>query len=916
MLRGGLPEEGRGDEAPIAATTVYGDFEIARRDDGSLWELGRGAMGVTYRATDRVLHRPVALKVIQLGGASSGAGQRSDALPERFLREARSAAALRHANVAGVFQFGSSVEAGSCYYAMELVEGETLEARVRRDGPLDVDTALEIVRQVTMALVAAASRSLIHRDLKPGNLMLTGSGDSPTGLEVKVIDFGLAKATASLGERDLTHGGFVGTPAFASPEQLARQPVDARSDLYSLGITLWYALTGHVPFTGRNMEELGRDPARSQLPVEQLSARGVPTCVVALLRRVLAPNPAKRPASAREFLAALEACHRQLRTATSRHHLRVAAVLTLAAAAGAWWIYAQATGHPATSAPAVAPAPAIPDKSIAVLPFENLSDDKANGHFTDGVQDEILADLAKVADLKVIARSSVIQYKSDAPRNLPEIAAQLGVANVLEGSVQRVGNQVRVTANLINARTAAHLWAEHYDRPLNDVFAIQSEIAEAIAGQLKARLSPAEKTTIEAPPTADLAAYDLYLRALQIDRTFTRSEFRKALPEGVRLLEEAVGRDPKFLVAWTLLAHFQGELYWWVDRSPAQLERFHDAVQAAVRLAPDAGETHSALADFYYHGYLDYARALTELDLARRTLPNDSGIYALSGYVKRREGRWAEALHDLELALELDPRNIPLLQQNALGYMDMGSIDGGRYADAERTFRRILAIIPEDASTRLDLACLEIDARADLKPFETTMTALLAENPHFFHVPDDQFYGVCERDPATAERYLANVPPEGVTLWAAVWPRAYREALVARLQGDESRAHAAFTAARVLVEKQVAADPELAMARSVLGLIDAGLGRKEEAIAEGRQARAMLPISKDALTGQYLARNLAQILAWTGEKTAAIEQIEAIERLPNQLSYGLLKLDPAWDNLRGDPRFEALVTSLAPKPGP
>src|SRR6266849_3908920 len=303
LLRGGLNESV--EEAVSFDSLGFGDFEIARREDGSFWELGCGAMGVTYRATDKVLHRTVALKVIETPAAAGD----SQAVRERFLREARAAAALKHPNVAGIFQFGASPEIDRCYYAMELVEGETLEALVRREGPLKVEQALEIAIQVTRALVAAAAQGLIHRDLKPGNIMITRADAETVKLEVKVIDFGLAKATIdAVGDMDLTHGGFVGTPSFASPEQFGSGPADARSDIYSLGVTLWYALTGLVPYTGRTIDEIRDCQKRTALPVEQLVARKVPAPVIKLLRRMLAVDPARRPASDRELIEALESC--------------------------------------------------------------------------------------------------------------------------------------------------------------------------------------------------------------------------------------------------------------------------------------------------------------------------------------------------------------------------------------------------------------------------------------------------------------------------------------------------------------------------------------------------------------------------------------------------------------------------------
>jgi TolB-like protein/integral membrane sensor domain MASE1/class 3 adenylate cyclase/Tfp pilus assembly protein PilF len=551
-----------------------------------------------------------------------------------------------------------------------------------------------------------------------------------------------------------------------------------------------------------------------------------------------------------------------------------------------------------------------PEKSIAILPFENLSGDKGNAYFADGMQEEILTALAKIADLKVISRASTTQYKTSAERNVREIAKALGVAHVLEGTVQRAGDRVRVSAQLIDARTDSQLWAERYDRDVADVFAIESELAGKIVAQLQAKISPSEKAAIEKPSTTDLAAYDLYLRGQELFAdTSNAIHAREKLPQAAKLLDEAVARDPDFLLAWCLLsrvhsvAYFRGH-----DHTPARLGLAKAALDAALRLQPDAGEAHLALAIYYYSGFRDYGRARSELVIARRALPNSADVFRYTGMIDRREGHWDEATRNLERALELDPRNFFTLQQLALAYGWQH-----RYADLARVYDRALTIVPANPNTRILRALIALNWRADIKPFQTTLTTLIAENPKVAPDVDGPLYAMCERTAAAATRTLTNYPHEGVAKTGVNYPYAYWQGAVARCQGDSAKAQAAFTAARREVEKTAESQPDFAAALSLLGMIDAGLERKEEAIREGRRACELLPISKDAIDGTDLAINLAQIYAWTGEKDRAIEQIAAVERAPNTLSYGLLKLHPYWDPLRGDPRFEKIVASLAPK---
>ncbi len=557
------------------------------------------------------------------------------------------------------------------------------------------------------------------------------------------------------------------------------------------------------------------------------------------------------------------------------------------------------------------PAASVPvAKSIAVLPFENLSDNKENAYFANGVQDEILTHLARIADLKVISRTSVMQYQSGTPRNLREIGQQLGVAHLLEGSVQRAEGRVRVIAQLIDAQTDAHLWAQTYDRDLADVFTIQSEIAKAIAEQLRAKLSPPEKAAIEKVPTTDLAAYDLYLQAHAIFAHNTDlGAAEKGLPEAVRLLDDAVARDPQFLLAWCLLARIHGNMYaQGYDHTPARLEMAQAAVQSALRLQPDSGEAHLAQAAYYNYGFRDYARAREELAIARKVLPNNADVFEYTAYIDRRAGRWTEARQNLERALELDPRNFRMLQQMALIYEALA-----RYAEEDQIYLRALAIKPGDPTTRLFRTEVQVLWRADIRPFQNLLAQMTAENPALAAELEDVTYAFCERTETALARTLRHYPAEGVVMNGVRYPRAYWEGAAARVLGKNAEAEAAFAVARAEVERTLAGQPESAAGLSLLSLIDAGLGRKEDAIRAGKRACEMTPISKDAISGVVYATGLAQVYAWVGEKELAIDQIAAVQRVPNYLGYGLLKLHPFWDSLRGEPRFDAILASLAPQ---
>ncbi|MBO0694568.1 MAG: protein kinase [Verrucomicrobia bacterium] len=896
------------DETAFEENRRFQHYEVSVSADGTiLWELGRGAMGITYHAIDINLGSPVALKVIS-ARHSSDAGAR-----ERFRREARAAAQLRHPNVATVFHFGET-PAGQCFYAMELVEGETLEARIRRDGALPVFAVLNVAEQVARALAAAERHGVVHRDLKPSNIMVVvNDAETADGMTVKVIDFGLAKAVA--GTEDTSNQArvtFSGTPGFASPEQLVAggetAAPDVRSDIYSLGATMWYLLCGTTPFAGRTLKEL-REQQFRQLPIQQLAAAKVPAPLVRLLRSMLATDPRDRPQSARELLDQLQRCRQMIEAKPRRRRLLQIAALAFSiigifSLTSYLWFRQQIPMR--TSLPSV-PAP---EKSVAVLPFENLSNNREDAFFADGLQDDVLTKLAKIADLKVISRTSVMEYRGK--RNVHQIGNALHVSHVLEGSVRKTGPRLHINAQLIDARTDTHVWAEQYDRDLKDAFVIQSEIAQKVAEKLQAKISVAEKLAIERPPTSDLTAFDLYARAkdLLLMTSFS-SDAKTKLLQAADLLNQVVTLDPSFFQAYCQLAYSHDQLYFLGhDHSAARLALAEAAIRAAFRLRPEAGEAHLSRAENLYRGYLDYNGALAELEVARHTLPNDPQLFELKGYIQRRQGRWEESTRNLERAVDLDPRNLSTLQQIAISYEVLR-----RYAEAESVLDRVLKIKPDDLDTKKERASVEFEWKANTEPMHRLIDSIRIRDPAALPSIADSWLtcALAERDAAAAKDALVALGEAPFNDDVVQLNRLFVQGVIARMINDDVQAQVAFTAARVQQEKTVQAQPEYGPALCVLGLIDAALGRKEEALREGRRAVELLSVEKDAINGPHMIEYFAMIAAWIGDKDLACEQLATAVRRPSDFGYGELKRLPFWDSLHGDRRFEKIVDSLSPQ---
>jgi TolB-like protein len=550
---------------------------------------------------------------------------------------------------------------------------------------------------------------------------------------------------------------------------------------------------------------------------------------------------------------------------------------------------------------------------IAVLPFESLSSDKENVFFADGVYDGVSTKLAKMANLKVISHNSVAKYRG--ARNTQEIGRALNVAYVLEGSVRREAGRIHLNAQLIDTRTDAHVWAQEYDRDLNDVFTLQSEIAQRIADQLGAEVSSAAKAAIEEPPTTDLVAYDAYLRSKDLINGIAFSPRAKEdLLQAVQLLDQAVARDPLFFDAYCELAGAHDRMYFLgFDHTDARLKLSETAIQSSRRLRPESGETHLALAQHFYWAYADYDRAHAELVIARRTLPNESRIPLLSGYIDRRQGHWEKSLEEMKQALELDPRNFSVLQQISLTYEALR-----RYKEMAATLDSVLVIAPKDIPSRVRRATADLEGRADSKPLHDTIATILAEDPTAAPVLVNQWLllALREHDPAAARQALSAMPADGGGCYDEniPFPNGWCEGLAAWFRGDRAAAHAAFLAARKELGKIVGNQPDYAAALCALGVMDAVLGNKEAAIKEGQRAVELVPATKSAIEGGMLIQYMAVIYAWAGEKDRAIERVDEAVKLPgSHVSYGNLRLNPLWDPLRGDPRFQAIVTSLAPK---
>jgi eukaryotic-like serine/threonine-protein kinase len=881
--------------------------------------IGVGGMGEVYLARDERLGRKVALKLLPKRLTAD------EAQLSRFKTEARSASALNHPNILTVYEIGA--EGNRQFIATEFIEGVTLRASLacRRMNP---KAALEIAVQVASALAAAHETGVVHRDIKPENIMLRPDG------YVKVLDFGIAKLTEQRPALDHyevgttavleTRPGLVlGTGQYMSPEQARGQNVDARSDIWSLGVVLYEMVGGNPPFRGETPSDCIASILKTEPPPLSGVLSDVPLKLESILQKALRKNSDERYQTIKEMLADLRNLKAEREAEGSSPQIKARAesivskikghkrgvLLTLAAAILAAAAFAYSFFF-------VAPAPSPNEKSIAVLPFENLSGEKANAYFADGIQDEILTRLSKIADLKVISRTSAQRYKNTSQK-LSEIANQLGVANLLEGSVQKTNDQVRVNVQLIRAANDSHLWAETFDRKLTDIFSVESEVAKAIADQLQAKLTGQEEQVIAARPTDNSEAYDAYLRGLAY--TLKTGPSAADALGAQRYLKEAVRLDPKFALSWALLSYVDALGYLTLNLQPtvALREEARQAAETALTLQPNLGEAIVAKGYYHYACLKDYDTAVRYFEQARQFLPNSSQIPESLAYVARRRGQWDRSESYFNEAERLDPRNVNLLASHAAS-----SIILRRFPEALRKLDQVLDIIPDDVDTLAQKAAIA-QAEGDL-PRASALLAPLHPNADDTTALGTQVYqGILERRPAQMifrlKEILAKPDPalgyvNGELRFWLGWAQ--------EVAGDHAAAQESWRQARGELEAFLKEQPGNYILIGDLALTNTGLGDKAAALALSERTMAVVPIEKDAVDGPGPIEILARVAARIGEPDRAIAALQKLLSIPYAgplasnvpLTPALLRLDPMFDPLRNNPRFQKLILESTQKP--
>ena len=889
-------------EEELPPTASFGDSEV--RPGGQIGpfrierELGRGGAGVVYLAHDTKLNRPVAIKSLPAELMDNPKAR------SRFAREARVLASLNHPNIATIYEELKEAE-GVGYLVLEYVPGDTLAERIRR-GRLKLEEALTIGLQIAEAVAAAHENGVIHRDLKAGNIKITPEG------KVKVLDFGLAKAVggeAADQQTTITQPGQVmGTPGYMSPEQVRGEPTDERSDIWSFGCVLYEMLTGRVPFKGETVSDTMAG-VLEHTPDWQVLPQDTPANILVLLRRCLEKDRHRRlqhigdafieinetlnlPAIAPLIKPEIAA-----KPKSRRVLMMIGAVIIIILSAIAVWFILERPTQPSSK-----------EIRLVVLPFENLGPAE-DEYFAAGITDAITARLAGIGGLGVISRQSAMQYK-DREKSARVIGKELGVDYILEGTVQRERpsdptSRVRIIPQLIMVSDDTHVWSDIYDNDMSEIFRLQSDLAERVAQALDITLLEPERRALASRPTENMEAYDYYLRGNEYLLSGSETELENELRIAIRMYEKAVELDPTFTLAYAQLSRAHAWMYWWYhDRSEERLVMAKQAVDKALQLNPNLPEAHLALGHYYYHGHLDYDHALEQFAIAQKSQPNNSELISFIGYVQRRQGKFEQALANLKKASGLDPLSRRLTRDVGVTLMLLR-----QYPEAERYYERTISLAPDRSRGYNGKAWLYLlregsteKARAVLQ--EALESIKSEENPSIVNLL------------ATLDMYDRNyqealdrlsLKSEDTDSQFNFIPTVLRCARIYGYMDKKELAEKYYDESRSILESKIQERPEDARFHSALGIAYAGLGRKEDAIREGKLGVKLLPVTKEAYQGLYRVEALANIYVMVGEYDAAIDQLEFLLSRPGEMSIPLLRLDPAWAPLRDHRRFKKLL---------
>jgi TolB-like protein/Tfp pilus assembly protein PilF/predicted Ser/Thr protein kinase len=872
-----------------------------------LEKLGEGGMGVVYKAEDTELKRNVALKFL----APQALGSEDE--KARFVHEARSAAALDHPSICTVHEIGRAGD--QTFIAMAYIEGQSLDERIK-SGPLKIDKAVGLAIQIAEGLQKAHEKDVVHRDIKSANIMIGSEG------QATILDFGLAKSAK---RTVLTQEGTtLGTVAYMSPEQARGEDVDGRTDIWSLGAVLYEMVSGQKPFKG------DYEPAvvysilnQEQEPLTALRT-GVPMELEKIVDKCLAKDKGERYQTAADLAADLRRLKRTL--AESETQSRPAVPLDGRGKSIRPWLWAfgvvaivvlavALTRHYLTPSEGETAGPATSEavsgrKMLVVLPFENLGAPE-DEYFADGITEEITSRLAALQGLGVISRTSAVHYKG-ADKTIRQIGEELGVGFVLEGTVRwdrtATGeNHVRVTPQLIRVSDDTHLWSERYDQELENIFEVQSQIAEQVVRRLDVTLLEPERRVLEARPTENLDAYQAYLRGLEYNRRFDIAEEGKRLE--VQMFERAVELDPAFALAHAALSRAHSALIiLGMDLTQERLDKAKAAVDRALELDPELPEAHLALGYYYYWGLREYDKAMAALDEAAKGLPNESEILKVSAYINRRQGRWDEALDLLLRASELDPLDAYSVTEIGHTYRWLREYDL-----AIQYYDRSIALAPDQVASHVFRIFCYWEGWGDMERARACLEAMPARQS----LLTNMVWVIQELKEGKYQAALNRVnaaPFEIFEAMSFVYAKPQLAGWIYYLMGETERAMRAFESARVMLEEELAKRPDDARIHSSLGLVYASLGQNEKAIEEGLLAVELDPVSRDALSGPYRVQDLAHIYAIVGDQDAALEQIEYLLSIPCSMSVPLLRMSPEWDPLRDNPKFQQLLEEYS-EPG-